>query len=126
MRLLLTLLAIFAAVVALGFWTNQQLEVSAGELLQNIEQIEEDLESNQWDQAYAQTAELEKSWEKEAKWWPVVLDHQEIDNIEFSMAKAREYVAKKDTALTWGQLTELKLMINHIPEKEAVRLKNIF
>lgn len=36
-----------------------------------------------------------------------------------------EVTAKKDAALSWGQLTELKLMINHIPEKEAINLKNI-
>jgi len=125
MKLLSALLIIFAAVISLGFWTNHLLQASASELLQNIEQIEQRLERNQWDEANVQTAELEKAWDKKAKWWPTVLDHQEIDNIEFSMAKAKEYVAKKDTALSWGQLTELKLMIKHIPEKEAIRLENI-
>lgn len=125
MRLLLALLIIFAAVVSLGFWTNHLLQASAKELLQNIEQIEQGLEKNQWDKAYAQTAELEKVWDKKSKWWPTVLDHQEIDNIEFSMAKVKEYVATKNTALSWGQLSELKLMIKHIPEKEAISIKNI-
>ncbi len=125
MRLLLALLIIFAAVISLGFWTNHLLQASAGELLQNIGQIEQELERNQWDEAYAQTTELEKVWDEKAKWWPTVLDHSEIDNIEFSMAKAKEYVATKNTALSWGQLSELKLMIKHIPEKEAIRLKNI-
>ncbi|MFA4884631.1 MAG: DUF4363 family protein [Desulfotomaculaceae bacterium] len=125
MRLLLALLIIFAAVISLGFWTNHLLQASASELLQNIGQIEQGLERNQWDKAYAQTAELEKVWDKKAKWWPTVLDHSEIDNIEFSMAKVKEYVATKNTALSRGQLSELKLMIKHIPEKETIRLKNI-
>lgn len=125
MRLLLALLIIFAAVISLGFWTNHRLQASAGELLQNIGQIEQGLERNQWDEAYTQTTELEKVWDEKAKWWPTVLDHSEIDNIEFSMAKAKEYVATKNNALSWGQLSELKLMIKHIPEKEAIRLKNI-
>ncbi|HOV79062.1 MAG TPA: DUF4363 family protein [Bacillota bacterium] len=125
MRVLAVLLIIFAAVISLGFWTNHMLTASAGELLQNIEQIERGLERNQWDMAYAQTAELEKIWDKKSKWWPTVLDHQEIDNIEFSMAKVKEYVATKNTALSRGQLSELKLMIKHIPEKESVNIKNI-
>lgn len=125
MRLLSALLIIFAAVVSLGFWTNHLLRTSAGELAQHIEQIEQELERNQWDEACAQTAELEEAWDKKAKWWPTILEHQEIDNIEFSMAKVKEYVAKKDTALSWGQLKELKLMIKHIPEKEAIKLQNI-
>ncbi|MCG9967196.1 DUF4363 family protein [Pelotomaculum terephthalicicum JT] len=125
MRLLSALLIIFTAVIALGFWTNHRLQASADELMRNIEQIEQRLESNQWDEAYARTDELEETWENKAKWWPTVLDHQEIDNIEFSMARIKEYIARRDTALSWGQLAELKLMINHIPEKEAIRLKNI-
>lgn len=125
MRLLLALLIIFAAVISLGFWTNHLLQASASELLQNIGQIEQGLERNQWDMAYAQTTELEKAWDEKAKWWPTVLDHSEIDNIEFSMAKVKEYVATKNTALSRGQLSELKLMIKHIPETEAIELKNI-
>lgn len=125
MRLLLALLIIFAAVISLGFWTNHLLQASASELLQNIGQIEQGLERNQWDMAYAQTTELEKAWDEKAKWWPTILDHSEIDNIEFSMAKVKEYVATKNIALSRGQLSELKLMIKHIPETEAIELKNI-
>ncbi len=125
MRLLLVLLTIFAAVVSLGFWTNHLLQVSAGEMLQNIEKVTIGVEKNQWDEAYAQTIELERVWDKEAKWWPTILDHQEIDNIEFSMARAREYVAAKSAPLSLGQFSELALMIKHIPEKETISLKNI-
>lgn len=125
MRLLSALLIIFAVIVALGFWTNHRLKVSADELMRNIEQVEQNLENNQWNEAYQQVAELESNWENKAKWWPAVMDHQEIDNIEFSMAKIKEYIARKDIALSRGQLAELKLMLNHIPEKEAIKLNNI-
>ncbi len=125
MRLLLVLLIIFAAIVSLGFWTNHQLQASAGEMLQNIEKITIGIEKKHWGEAYEQTIELEKVWDKEAKWWPTVLDHQEIDNIEFSMARAREYVAAKNAPLSLGQFSELALMIKHIPEKETISLKNI-
>ncbi|MDD4169359.1 MAG: DUF4363 family protein [Desulfotomaculaceae bacterium] len=125
MRQLLALLSLFAAVVALGLWTNHLLQSSADEIIQHIEQIEDVLEKNQWDYASEQVAELEKVWKQKAKWWPIILDHQEIDNIEFSTARFKEYIAKKDAALSWGQLTELKMMIEHIPEKEAITLENI-
>jgi hypothetical protein len=113
-------------IISFSFWTNHLLQASAGEMLQNIEQIEQGLENNQWDQAQAKTDELEKTWEKKANWWPAVLDHQEIDNIEFSMAKTKEYITTKNDSLSWGQLSELKLMIRHIPDKESLKLKNIF
>ncbi|MCL6559709.1 MAG: DUF4363 family protein, partial [Firmicutes bacterium] len=98
---------------------------STVDLLQNIERIFSALEKEQWDAAYQQAVELESTWEKKANWWPILLDHQEMDNIEFSMARIKEYVAARDTALSRGQLSELKLMIKHIPEKEAITIKNL-
>lgn len=126
MRLLLVLLAIFTAVVALGFWTGHLLEASSGELLRSIERVAGDVERNDWEDAHRKVIGLEKVWKKEAGWWPTLLDHQEMDNIEFAMAKVKEYVASRDTALSMGQLSELRLMIKHIPEKEALTIKNIF
>lgn len=46
-------------------------------------------------------------------------DHQEMDNIEFSLARVKEYVTSQDDALSLGQLSELKLMIEHIPRKRG-------
>lgn len=125
-RLLLVLLVIFLAVVALGFFTNRQLEASTGELLKHIDRIKVDLKSDDWEGAQAGAANLKKAWEKEANWWPMLLDHQEMDNIVFAMSRFREYVAACDGALSRGGLSELENMISHIPEREAVTLKNIF
>lgn len=125
MRLLVVILAIFAATVALGFWTNHMLAASTDKLMQNIEKISAELDKNRWDTAYRQTSRLEGAWEKEKKWWPTVMDHQEIDNIEFSLAKTKEYISTQNIALSRGQLSELRLMIKHIPEKESVNIKNI-
>jgi hypothetical protein len=48
-----------------------------------------------------------------------------MDNIEFSLAKVKAYVSSHNQALALGQLEELKLMLKHIPEKEALNIKNI-
>ncbi len=119
------LLVVFVAAVTLGFWTNHKLVASTGDLLENIEMIEIGLENKQWGEARRQTDDLGKMWDEKASWWPTVLDHQEIDNIEFAMSRLKEYIGNQNAALSWGQLSELKLMIKHIPEKEAVTVKNI-
>jgi len=125
MRLLAALLIIFAGVVVLGGWTNHKLEVTTGDLLKTIDSLDRAIEKKDWDRAGEGTARLEKSWEEKAGWWPVLLDHQEMDNIEFSLSRIKEYVSSHDLSLSRGQLAELREMIRHIPEKEAVTLKNI-
>lgn len=126
MRLLAALLIIFAGVVVLGGWTNHKLEASTGDLLEKIDSLAGDVEKKDWDGARKGTARLESTWKEKAGWWPVLLDHQEMDNIEFSLARVKEYVSAHDRALSRGQISELREMVRHIPEKEAVTLKNIF
>jgi len=125
MRLLIILLVLFAVVAAAGFWTNHLLEASTADLLENVDKIGVEIKKDNWETAYRKTLGLEKVWDKKAKWWPMVLDHQEMDNIEFAMARFKEYVDTRDHSLSRGQLSELRLMIKHIPEKESLTIKNI-
>ncbi|MFZ5650041.1 MAG: DUF4363 family protein [Bacillota bacterium] len=125
MRLLAALIILFAVIVTAGFWMNHQLEVSTAQLLANIDKIEDEIRVNNWEKAYRQTTGLEKTWRKEAGWWPMVLDHQEMDNIEFALARFKEYVYAQNPVLSRAQLSELRLMIRHIPEKEALSIQNI-
>ena len=126
MRLLTTLTVILALVTGMGIWFNHSLQTSSGDLTRQIQLVSSTIRQQDWETAVKHSEKLEKLWEQKAKWWPVFLDHQEMDNIEFSLARVKEYVTSKDDALSLGQLSELKLMIEHIPRKEAVNLENIF
>lgn len=125
MRLLTTLAVILTLIIGLGAWNNHSLRESTDKLTGQIEQVMEEIDAQRWNEAQQKTAQLEKSWQVNARWWPVILDHQEIDNIEFSLAKVKKYVATRNASLAQGQLSELNLMLKHIPEKEAINLRNI-
>ena len=126
MRLLTTLAVILALVIGMGAWFNHSLQTSSDDLTGQIKLLSSTIRQQDWETAVEHSENLEKLWEQKAKWWPVFLDHQEMDNIEFSLARVKEYVTSQDDALSLGQLSELKLMIEHIPRKEAVNLENIF
>jgi hypothetical protein len=125
MRLLTVLLIVFTCLVGVGIWNNSTLWDTTDEMTSQIEQIMKEIDGQRWDQARQQSARLEKNWHDKAKWWPVFLDHQEIDNIEFSMAKVKKYVETRNAPLAQGQLSELHLMLEHIPDKETINLENI-
>ena len=125
MRLLTTLAVVLALIIGLGIWNNHSLHISTEKMTGQIERVMEEIDTHRWGEARQQTTQLEKSWHDNAKWWPVFLDHQEIDNIEFSLAKVKKYVATRNAPLAQGQLSELHLMLKHIPEKEAVNLENV-
>ena len=126
MRLLVTLTAVLGMIIGMAVWFNHSLQATTDDLSQQIGQISLEIRQKDWETAVKQSEQLEQIWEEKARWWPVFLDHQEMDNIEFSLARVKEYVTSQDKALSMGQLAELKLMVEHIPRKEAVNLENIF
>ncbi len=125
MRLMIIVLTVLALLVGFGCWNNRALLDSTEKMTAQIEQVMGDVDGQHWDQARLRTRQLEKSWHENAKWWPIFLDHQEIDNLEFSLAKIKKYVDTRNAPLAQGQLSELNLMLQHIPDKEAVNLENI-
>ncbi len=118
-------LVILGLITGMGLWVNDQMRESAQHLVTHIDIVADEIKYERWTEAMKRTERLEEAWSNRVGWWPIILDHQEIDNIEFSLAKIKEYVANRDKPLSLGQLSELKLMIEHIPDKEAVTLKNI-
>ncbi|NLB53694.1 MAG: DUF4363 family protein [Syntrophomonadaceae bacterium] len=125
MRMLISILIALILLIGTGIWTNGYLQTSSDKLGLQIEEICRDIEQESWDDAENKTRMLENTWQQSAKWWPVFLDHQEMDNIEFSLAKAKAFVESENKPLSLGQLSELKLMIEHLPIKEEINLKNI-
>ena len=125
MKLVWAVLLVFVVIVSLGFWTNYSLNASTGQLLQNVDLTAQALRNNQWDVAYGQSMQLETTWEEKTSWWPVVLDHSEIDIVRFDVGRLKEYIAGRNSALALGQVEELRLKLEHIPEKEAITVKNI-
>lgn len=125
MKQLTVTIIILGLIIGLGLWTNSLLHQSAEELVNSIDKITAEIKDDRWAEAVNHTGELGKAWKDQAGWWPIILHHEEIDNIEFSLAKTKEYISNRDKTLSLGQLSELRIMIKHIPAKEAVTLRNI-
>ncbi len=125
MKLLGSVLVILILIISGGMWINHELQHSSMVLIQQMELVSIEITDNDWPMAITETEKLDKTWKKEAKWWPVFLEHQEMDNIEFAMARFKEYVSSGDNPLAMGQLSEIRLMVEHIPRKEKINLENI-
>lgn len=125
MRYLITLLLISASIIGGAYWSIYSLKISTNELSEQIIQVNEEIKSENWEAAAFQMEEVHNKWQDKTKWWPIFLNHEEMDVIEFSLAKAKAYVHVENEALALGQLSELKRMIKHIHEKEQLNIENI-
>ncbi len=125
MRIVVTLLIILAIVTGSGVWMVRALDKSADDLAGRIDRIEAQVRRENWDEAERTLEGVGARWAGMKKWWTITLDHKEIDNIDFAMARLREYIRTEDDELALGEAAALRGMIRHIPEKEAFTLENI-
>jgi len=125
MKLYGTLIFLVVLIVAFGIFTSNFLTETTKDITSNFDNVYTAINNENWKLAQQQIAHSEKLWNKHKKWWTVFIDHQEIDNIDMSFVRIGEYIKYHNKALSSGELVVLKQSFEHIPEKEAVNLKNI-
>lgn len=126
MRFYFGLTALFILILGFGIVNLNILANNTERITGNFDQIYQSISDQDWQKADRQISQSEKSWNHHKKWWTVVIDHQEIDNIDISFARISEYIKHHNQSLAAGELMVLRQFLDHIPENETVNLKNIF
>lgn len=125
MKVLAITLAIFVALLGFGTFAYYYIDHTADNLYSSTQSIEKNVQAKHWTEAQKQFSTFQANWDKTSKKWSVLEDHSELDNINTTMAKAKKFMEAKDYPGATSEIAQLKLLIKHIPEKEAVNLKNI-
>jgi len=118
--------AILITIIVSSMLVHNYLESSSQEITDYIENIEENTSSNDWDKAEEILSTLEELWSDTKSKWSMLIDHNEIDNIEISLKRVSSYIKEREKKLALAELSLLKQMVMHIPEKEALALENVF
>lgn len=122
----LIIIVVLALIIGFGYWTLQEVAQSSQVLLSLSLSLEESIKQNLWDEAENRFKKLDSAWQKTQSLWTVLLNHTEIDNIDLTLAKLEQYIKTQEQGLALAEISSLKLLIRHIPEKEKLTLENIF
>ena len=126
MRAIIIIVVVLVIIFTGSIASANFLQSSSGSMNQELKIVYEKVKSKEWDKAHQQLQLVDEKWGKIKDSWAVFLDHQEIDNIELSLSKMREYVKNGDKIQSLAEISLLKLLFEHIPEKEKFSFKNIF
>jgi hypothetical protein len=124
-KILIFIAAIIALIFGSSIFTNHLLSTHAQSLEEKILKVEAHTREQKWEAAQTELAAIEKEWPKVENTWTILLDHSEIDNIDESLSKVSEYIKAKSAPLALAELATLKRYVKHIPEKEALSIKNV-
>lgn len=109
-----------------GSWTSSRyLQTTTQTLETQLGSIEQSISALQWEAAQKDLSTTQQGWEKNKRWWTVLLDHQDIDNIDISLNRLEEYIKTHDAALSLGEVSALQLQVDHISDTEKLNLRNI-
>jgi hypothetical protein len=124
-KFIISLIALLAIIVSSSM-TVRYIHSSSSKIVGSIEYTSSLINNGKWIEAKSAIDDIDSKWDDTEKSWALLTDHIEIDNIEVSMLKSKEYIRTKNLPLSLSELENLKFMIEHIYEKEKFNLKNIF
>lgn len=126
MKVMTAVAGVMLLVLGLGIYTLRAYSDTAVEMVAKINRAEQAVAGGEWDRAVKSIGDMRRDWDQHKRWWALFIHHQEIDNIDIALTRAEEYIRSRESSLAAGELAILKLLLQHIPEKERVQLKNIF
>jgi len=122
----LSLIILLLVLCGIGWGVNWFLAQGADSVTAIAEQLEADIFRQDWNKAQATFTGLKKTWLEMSRYWPMLIHHQEMDRIEESLAKLEIYLQYQKASEAQAELKTLSQYIRHIPQKEALNLKNLF
>jgi len=125
MRIYVAVITVVALALIFGIYTVNTLSSNAEEIVCGFDDMEKAIEAEKWEDAEEYVVKARERWGEVKRWWPMVIDHQEIDNIDMAFARIDKYIAMRDRTMSYGELAVLRQMLEHIPDMEKVNLKNI-
>lgn len=112
--------------LVISIFYNIKLEEVSSRLCETVNNITVSLHNEDFISASKNTKKLENKIKKLEVFFASTGNHQEIDNIEMSLAELKRYIEgeQKYDALAKSQV--LDFLFHHLPKNSLLRIENIF
>lgn len=122
--------AIIVVILVIVFWVEYITSKRLGEATQwmrdEISSIENKMNENKEAEAQQEFYELEKKWLKECEKLSRFVEHNELEKVSKDVVIIRSDFETDQNEKVMENIAELKFMLDHIEEKNQLKLKNIF
>ena len=107
-------------------YTKDSIRVLSEKLIELREEIfKEDNEINE-ENAQNKVGKVYEEWEKRHDKLAYFIEHDELEKVETSLTEMKSYIETKEYKDSVSELDKGKFILNHIEEKYAFTLENIF
>jgi hypothetical protein len=120
------LMATLIIVLALCIFSQRYLVSTTDAICAELTPLNQGISNGDWEACRRSFQIAEKQWEKSAKIWRVIVDHNSMRDIELSFADMQVMLKQEDPDPAEKELSTLIYYLRHVPENEKVDLQNIF
>lgn len=126
MRALIISIALIIALAAnWGIFVNYS-DRTIHDLMNSIEDdILDNIQAEDWEQAADQFNKLSTKWHKHKKVYSFFFNAKDINDTDYSIARAKNYIDSKDIALATGELNCIREQLRFLHANELITLDNI-
>lgn len=94
--------------------TSAMLNNLKEEIKRDEENVSDDLE------------EIFKNWEEKREKMAYFIEHDELEKVETNLTNIKSYIEEDELDMAISSIDEAEFVLNHIQEKNAFNLENIF
>jgi len=125
MRSTISIIVGFLVLFSISIFITGQIDRTADTIMLQLDKAEVLIAAEKWDEAETIINSTYENWLTAKNWLAIVLNHSTLSNIEISYKRLQQFSLTKEKALSLAELNTLKIMLEDIPESEALRLNNI-
>ena len=130
MRDWLIIISIIVIIVGGDIIMQTHLNRTADELINNLQDLKQKTISakkiDNRENIIKQINEIEKQWDKINKTWAKIVVHQELDNIQQALTKAKSNIEEGSLEDALQEIETALFFLEHVKQREKISLKNIF
>lgn len=124
--LIISFISLAVVIASWGFFVNY----SDKTIHQLVYAIEEDIlisvYSEDWDKAERQFNDMAGKWNKQKKIYSFFFNAKDVNETDYSIARAKNYIYARDIPLSTGELNCVREQLKFLHQNELITLDNAF
>jgi len=94
--------------------------------LEKTQEIITDIRERDLKDGLKKTHDLDQSWDELAAWLEILVDHGATDDVRYALSRLIAALEEEDTSTAMVYASELEGAVEHVYERQALTLENIF
>lgn len=125
MKSFICAIVIFISIfIGSGYYTHL-LSKEVQDMQNYLSDVVSCLKEDDWESCNKKTEIMMQEWGKTQKWLKAIVNHNEIDLILQTISEMKGYIDVKNKNDALAKAEVLTVLLNHIPENEALTVMNI-